>query len=1119
MSLSPVISVGPDTLHQQLEAAVDGAILELQGGDYFLQQPIRITGKHSLTIRAAEGARVNLYGGQQLTEWTEAGDGVWKTGIGGISCELYADGVRQQLARWPKEAPEADERIYCKSTGTTPTETRKRAFKIEPADFPTLEDGDELTAFLWPSGPTGEYNWHSVHLPCRLNGNVVELSKDTWFDLGRGTRFYLLDHPSLLTAEGEFHIDREKMEIHYMPEGGSPEGKQVILPLMKNIIEIRESSGIVIEGITLAYTDRQEFIDGEVFDQDEAAVFITDNSSNITVRNCTVHHTGLNGITMYRRAQRVTVENCHIHNIGHTGVRAYGDWVSEAYMNKEHLVLNNHIHHLGERVGQCAGVQLLQSGDCTIANNLIHHSSRYAISLISPNTPSFIREAFFPKEDYVPSFKARWYTYVRNNLVYRNEVYDCCRDSQDTGLIQGFRSGEGNVVSDNIVRDSEVPFSFGNGIYLDDCCDGWTVKNNLVYNLNHHGGGKLYNVLTLKGIGNVAENNRFINNKVEVSGVISTFSGGTKENYNLVARLNIFHENQSAMIGNADWQPARFRESNRNLVYESSGNYYIRGGLGLESDIPFYKWQRAGFDTESRIRKAQFTDEEACDFRLKYTSPAWALGVAEINYGKIGLGESYTREHGQGEQRRIQRLFAEVSSDDEDASGDLLEGNSWLSRRSGESLVLKWYGRCGKLLMHRGLSPSLSLTEGDPSGIEIKDGHIKLLRKGVYSIKAEIGDAVSTLDFLVDEVVTAIRWASIPEKVVLGEKYATGLVGTTDLGREFALDAERISINAGARLIRGDLFFTDAGLARITVQACGQAWELETEVCLDRVKDLVPELRKIAILGQAHPVKLLAIMNSGRQLHVDDFAVEGDDFVHEGDVLQFSKVGEQKLTFRYEGVISEFYIRVIPSAQLPDGYEISQYGKEEGTALTAEDGTIEFYSNGNNVWWKADDATFLRKEMPSEKLQVEMVIHSVEAPHRDAQSGIMVRASDSADSRNIHFRTTADGELMVAVRKEDGIQTLPVLGASPWAKFGANEGGKTELDDRVADGVAFPVHLKLTCTGGVFSFYFKQEGTWDKLGEVALDMPETCLVGASYIAVDINHAGMSRFTLDCKTVS
>ncbi|MEX0332674.1 MAG: hypothetical protein AB3N64_14760, partial [Puniceicoccaceae bacterium] len=91
MSLTPVISVGPDTLHQQLEAAVDGAILELQGGDYFLQQPIRITGKHSLTIRATEGARVNLYGGQQLTEWTEAGDGVWKTGIEGISCELYAD--------------------------------------------------------------------------------------------------------------------------------------------------------------------------------------------------------------------------------------------------------------------------------------------------------------------------------------------------------------------------------------------------------------------------------------------------------------------------------------------------------------------------------------------------------------------------------------------------------------------------------------------------------------------------------------------------------------------------------------------------------------------------------------------------------------------------------------------------------------------------------------------------------------------------------------------------------------------------------------------------------------------------------------------------------------------
>lgn len=1117
MKAPTAIPLEPNDFQEKIHNARDGDVFEFQAGDYYLEESIHITGKHNLVIRAKEGATVNLHGGQLLNEWTDCGNGIWKAHVKSASCELYADGVRQQLARWPKEVPEAEERVYCKSTGTTPAETRKRAFKIDPKAFPTLKEGDELSAFLWPSGPLGEYNWHSVFLPCKLDGDIIELSKDTWFDLGRGTRFYLLNHSSFLTDEGEFHVDRQNLEVYFKPAGGTPDDKQIVYPLMKNIFEIRESSGIVLENLNLAYTDRQEFIDGEVFNQDDAAVFIADNSSNISVRDCEIHHTGLNGVTMYGRAQRVSVENCHIHNIGHTGVRAYGEWVSKEYMNKEHLVINNHIHHLGERVGQCAGVQLMQSGDSTIAHNLIHHSSRYAISLLSPNTRTVIKPAFFPNEDYVPSFMARWYTYTRNNVITRNEVYACCRDSQDTGLIHGFRAGENNVVSDNIVRDSEVPFSFGNGIYLDDCCDGWKVKNNLVYNLNHHGNGTLYNVLTLKGIGNIAKNNRFINNKVEVSGVISTFSGGTKENYNLEASRNIFHENNSAMIGNDDWQPSRFSNSDHNLVYESSGDYFIQGGLDLEGNIPFYKWQREGFDTHSQIGKAQFINEAKQDFRLKYTSPAWALGVAEINYGMIGLREDYTCENNSKDPKGIQRIYLEIFNSKSIHSDDMLQGRSWISCESGDSLTLYWYGRDQCLQMHRDLKPSLELVDGESSGIKLDNGRLEPLGKGIYSIKASIGEAEATLDLLVDEQVVEMRWASIPVKVVVGEKYPTRLVARTDTGREYTLSADSICPEAGAQLIEGELYFNECGKSLVAVHAAGSEWVLSSDVVADRVKDLIPEMRKIVTLGHENPVKVLAVMNSGRQLYLDDFDIEGEDFSRTRSSVTFHKEGQHKLVFRHDHIITEFHVRVVRDTETPIVYSLSQYGPEEGTALALEEDRFEIYSTANNIWWKADDATFMKKEMPSEGLEVMMTIESIEATHRFAQSGILVKAADTAEARNINFRVNAEGELMVAVRQEDGEQTMPILGASPWAKFGGNDG--SEIDDRIADGVAFPVKLKLSYSSGVFSCFFAKDNQWDKLGDVKLQMPQTCHAGAAFFSVDITHAGMTRFSLDCRSVS
>ncbi len=1108
--MNHIITPESTDLLSLIQTASDGDVFEFGSGDYYLTKPLCITGKRNLTFKPEEGAVVNLYGGIRVTDWQQVDAGLWVADIPAWGCEVYADGIRQEPARWPKQCPGSETNAYARSVGTTPAEVRKRSFLLDPDAMPELEDGVTLSAFLWPSGPQGEYNWHSVILPCTKTGNRIDLDRDTWYELGRGTRFYLFNHPSLLTAEGEFHIDRDQLKLFYRPVGGTPEGQQVVLSQIQNLFEIRDCSGIVIEGLHLHCTDREEFYDGEIFDQDGAAVFITENSGNITVRGCEISNTGLNGVCMYRHAQRVTVENCHLHDLGHTGVRAYGDWVSEEYMNRGHLIRNNHIHHMGARVGQCAGVQMLQSGENTIANNLIHHSSRYAISLLAPNTRTFVKPAFFPHDEEVPSFKAKWYTYVRDNLVYRNEVYACNLDSQDTGLIHGFRSGEGNVISDNIVRDSEIPFSFGNAIYLDDCCDGWTVKNNLAYNLNHHGEGRMMNVLTFKGIGNVAENNRFIRNNIETCGAISTFSMGPKENYNLTVRRNILHENGAGLYNNTDWQEGRFKEADCNLFSESRVPYYIRGGLGMEGDIPLYEWQRAGLDPHSLTGDPRFVDEDRDDFRLRYDSPASTLGIKEIEYGAIGLTCEYRMEDDLAVREPLLRLFPTIRLQGKEIS----RGRSWVSVSCGDVLEVDWLGRTRGLFLKEGLKPDVCLLEGEAGGVEILEGAVKVLKPGVYTVLGHLDDAQCRIDLLVDEEVIDLSWALVPDRVVQGERHPISVLATTGYGRSFLVEGAEIHCGEGTEVIADQLYFLSPGVRSVHVSYAGIKKELMTEVCADLVLDVTPKTCKIARVGVPQPVRVMAKQKSGRVLEVECETIEGEDLTYEEGRLTLNRVGEQKLTFWYQGVQRVMYVRALEDLPAPEGYTISQYGPEEGKALQGWDGLFELYTTAGNVWWKEDDATFLKQEVESEGLEAEITVHSIESTHRFAQNGLLIRAEDTPESRCVHFRVDTEGELMVAVREENRAMMKTVMGASPWAKFG---GGDAEMDDRVAEGVAFPVSLRVTYRQGRFEFFFRKSGEWERLTEVPFPMPERCFAGAASFSVDNAHVGLSRFALRVKT--
>ncbi|MHC4221109.1 MAG: hypothetical protein ACYST9_01700, partial [Planctomycetota bacterium] len=78
-----------------------------------------------------------------------------------------------------------------------------------------------------------------------------------------------------------------------------------------------------------------------------------------------------------------------------------------------------------------------------------------------------------------------------------------------------------------------------------------------------------------------------------------------------------------------------------NIIYNSADNppaVCLLAGTALH----WNQWQEMGMEQGSILADPQFVDEAGGDFRLKDTSPAWALGFKRIPVEKIGC---YEDEH------------------------------------------------------------------------------------------------------------------------------------------------------------------------------------------------------------------------------------------------------------------------------------------------------------------------------------------------------------------------------------------------------------------------------------------------------------------------------------------
>jgi hypothetical protein len=409
--------------------------------------------------------------------------------------------------------------------------------------------------------------------------------------------------------------------------------------------------GIRLEGLTLACSDfgeRFNEIDGThgttCWNEPanlEAVVYV-ENAIRCAIRACEIRGAGYSGVALVHHAQAIELWGNLIHDCGYHGIilQGYAPRTGEAPpdVNREHRIVNNHIHHCGQLVGHGAGIFMHSSGHNLLAHNLIHHMPRYGICAKGQYDcpPGQVWEQWNERANH-----------SRANTIEFNHIHDVNLDSEDSGFISFMSCGRHNIVRSNLLHGCDRELGGGSqGIYLDDGVGYTTVEKNLIYDLEGrpgHGPGTACPIFA-KGIFNTIQDNILIGGP-KCSALIWNISMVGRSCAHHTYRRNILWidpaegQENAVMILCGDWSPNRLDACENNLYW--AGGRKAQPVFRIASTtLKLRDWQAyedRALDRSSLLADPLFVDPAHHDYRLHPESPALKLGIKSFDPSQCGL--------------------------------------------------------------------------------------------------------------------------------------------------------------------------------------------------------------------------------------------------------------------------------------------------------------------------------------------------------------------------------------------------------------------------------------------------------------------------------------------------
>ncbi len=616
----------------------------------------------SITYAAYPDEKPVFSSGQEITNWKPLADditGLPKAAKGKVQVADVAD---QFLTLYDKEGllPRA------RSTGFIPLKGSGR----DRLDFPRdqLKNWASVTDLEIIVRP--HHAWivnilpvTSIDAEARIARTSVESTyvmnplhflKETescWFE----NSLEYLDEP------GEWALNTQQGKLYLWPRNESP----VFAPRLNELIRIEgevDKEGprdtpvehLIFRGLTFQHGDRYQLAEDDAGLQHDWDFLDKDNTllrlrgtENCIIENCHFLHSGSGAIRIDLHGQETQIIGNHIEHMGGGGILVCGYGPGTKDVNRNNLVSNNHIHHVGEIYWHSPGIFLWQSGENRVANNLIHHTNYTALILSGCMTEFFQKggreltktirwnEISVDRRSEKTLDEVRPYLHTHDNLVELNEIHHAMEKLGDGNAIYIRGAGANNVIRRNYIHHLVSPMHMQCAIRTDGGQMDTLIAENLIYKCTSQG-------IMLK-LNNRCENN-----------IVAEIISPPRGNYlalregpmtGATIQRNIFYSSSEDTTFIDELAPRRKDKTEdrrgRDLARASDADfdsniYYCPANPAI-AEATLEKQQANGGDIHSKAVDPLFVDPQNGDFRFQPDSPAIQMGIVPIDVSEIGL--------------------------------------------------------------------------------------------------------------------------------------------------------------------------------------------------------------------------------------------------------------------------------------------------------------------------------------------------------------------------------------------------------------------------------------------------------------------------------------------------
>jgi len=358
--------------------------------------------------------------------------------------EMFVDGVKMQLARWP-DSDWAHIRLPLTDNTSFTVFEKLPQFTgdLSNAQIHTLPGSDYYDQYIGVS-------------KINFANNQIDLASETTQKISSGRLFYLENFQSALNTPKEWFYDIANSRIQFIaPEGKN--AKQVLVSSIPTLLKLYSTSYLKFSNMTFQHST-------------STAITLT-YADNVVLDNLEIRNVGGKAIEGYA-TNNITVTNSHLHDAGRGGVLLYGG-DRPTLQASGNLIHNNIFHDYDTVLYNYAPAIEIGGVAATVSHNLVKNAFGNGIVMAG-----------------------------NDHLVEKNEITNICQKSGDCGSI--YASGRdltyrGSIIRYNYVHDvtgymlNGVTLNITNnviqymnegarGIYLDDAVSGQTVYGNILVN-------------------------------------------------------------------------------------------------------------------------------------------------------------------------------------------------------------------------------------------------------------------------------------------------------------------------------------------------------------------------------------------------------------------------------------------------------------------------------------------------------------------------------------------------------------------------------------------------------------------------------------------------------------